>query len=289
MVKTHFNLKHYSMKNLIKLTLIVAFMATGCFTAKAASGDTRGVWANQISEVVLTDSIMMYFSRDTVSGCGIVNLKVPTRNLNYAISFSKDTIIYKKGSLKDDISLLADGKLSVNGEKFQKVESIETVEPYDMPIADSRETVSKRLQEWQLGSYVECGGDEFYVSIGTNKNSFICGKYHDMVYLRAAALQQCYEGSVFTQNIRMMKNTNTGEVSNNHFQNQLEFLTHLPEIDKSKFQPDKCFFGKNGEIYWSYVKHTPDQIQINGCGETYTFSRRTKANGNLMEWFKFEP
>ena len=68
MVKTHFNLKHYSMKNLIKLTLIVAFMATGCFTAKAASGDTRGVWANQISEVVLTDSIMMYFSRDTVSG-----------------------------------------------------------------------------------------------------------------------------------------------------------------------------------------------------------------------------
>ena len=63
----------------------------------------------------------------------------------------------------------------------------------------------------------------------------------------------------------------------------------LPDIDRTKFRPDCCFFGEQGEIYWSYIDHTPDVIRINGCGDTYTIKRPAKDKANMMEWFRYEP
>lgn len=125
--------------------------------------------------------------------------------------------------------------------------------------------------------------------VGTNRNSFMYNIGGGMVYLRAAAMLQCNEGSLFIQNIRMMKNPNTGERSNIFFYDSHEFLTNLPAIDISKFDPTRCVFAGDMFIYWSYLSHTPDEIKLNGCGETYTFQRPRKDTPELIEWIKYKP
>ena len=64
---------------------------------------------------------------------------------------------------------------------------------------------------------VNTSGNSVQVMVGTNRNSFMYNVGGGMVYLRAAAMLQCNEGSLFIQNIRMMKNPNTGERSNIFF------------------------------------------------------------------------
>lgn len=265
----------------------LAALAAEAATPFAPNPTLRGVWASQKSEIVMTDSVLMYFSREDSARTGIAVLKVPSRGVDVAVRFSTDTILIDRHAPLE-VAKRGDA-LIVNKETFKKVEAIETVAPYDMPTAENRDQIGARLQEWQLGTYMENGGDEVFVTIGTNRNSFLFGIYKGMVYLRAAALLQCNEGSLFVQNIRMMKNPHTGERSNKAFENHLEFLTHLQDIDRTKFRPDCCFFGEQGEIYWSYIDHTPDVIRINGCGDTYTIKRPAKDKANMMEWFRYEP
>lgn len=61
------------------------------------------------------------------------------------------------------------------------------------------------------------------------------------------------------------------------------------QIDKSKFKPEQCVFAGDGLIYWSYQSHTPDEIKLNGCGETYTYKRTQKGTPGLIEWIKYKP
>lgn len=247
----------------------------------------RGVWANENTEVVFTDSILLVYTHDETENTGSASLVVPSRDVKVRITFTSDDI--QTTDAPNYKVMLEKGKLIVDNDTLQKVEDIAPTAPYDMPKAADRNTIGLRLQEWQLGSYMENGDGEYFVMIGTNRNSFMFSNVNGMVYLRAAALLQCNDGSLFIQNIRMMKNDNTGERTIHFFDNQLDFLTHLPAIDHKMFTPDKCFFGNNAQIYWSYANHTPDNIQINGCGEIYNISRRTVEDKfPLMEWFKLD-
>lgn len=247
----------------------------------------RGVWANENTEVVFTDSILLVYTHDETGNTGLASLVVPSRDVKVRITFTPDDI--QTTDAPDYKVTLENGKLIVGNDTLKKVEDIAPTAPYDMPKATDRSTIGLRLQEWQLGSYMESGDGEYFVEIGTNRNSFMFSNVGGMVYLRAAALLQCNDGSLFIQNIRMMKNDNTGERTIHFFDNQLDFLTHLPVIDHKMFTPGKCFFGKNAQIYWSYADHTPDNIQINGCGEIYNISRRTVEDKSpLMEWFKLD-
>lgn len=251
-------------------------------------GKYRGVWAGMKSEAVFTDSVMMYFHRDTLSGTGYGALRVPSRGIDMLTTFAKDTILF--GKTPDyRIHATPDGALCIGGDTLKKVESIDITQPYDMPQAASRQDIGRCLQEWQLGTVIETSGKDVLVMVGTNRNSFMYNIGGGMVYLRAAAMLQCNEGSLFIQNIRMMKNPNTGERSNIFFYDSHEFLTNLPAIDISKFDPTRCVFAGDMFIYWSYLSHTPDEIKLNGCGETYTFSRPRKDTPELIEWIKYKP
>ena len=72
-------------------------------------------------------------------------------------AFSTDTILIDRDT---PLELAKRGDaLIVKEETFKKVETIETVAPYDMPTAENRDQIGARLQEWQLGTYMENGGD----------------------------------------------------------------------------------------------------------------------------------
>lgn len=289
------------MKRIFVNIFTVLFLAGLACSAAARSGGYgryRGVWANEKSEVVITDSLMMYFTQDTTTGYGYASLRVPTRNLAIGVTFAKDTALMGVKLTKDtvligqprDCSLKfgPKGTLDVDGERMTKVECVDIVKPYDMPYATGRDQVGRCLQEWQLGAQVDNDGEGYVQAmVGTNRNSFMFAVTDRMVYLRAAALLHCDDGSLFIQNIRMMKNLNTGEFSNEHMANNLAFLTRLPPIDRSKFSPDRCVFAENCQIYWSYISHTPEEIKLNGCGDVYIYKRPHKENDTLMEWIKY--
>ena len=251
-------------------------------------GKYRGVWAGMKSEAVFTDSVMMYFHRDTLSGTGYGALRVPSRGIDMLTTFAKDTILF--GKTPDyRIHATPDGALCIGNDTLKKVEGIDITQPYDMPQAATRLDIGRCLQEWQLGTVVNTSGNSVQVMVGTNRNSFMYNVGGGMVYLRAATMLQCNEGSLFIQNIRMMKNPNTGERSNIFFYDSHEFLTNLPAIDISKFDPTRCVFAGDMFIYWSLLSYTPDEIKLNGCGETYTFTRPRKNAPKLIEWLKYEP
>lgn len=279
------------MKSKLFTALAALMLSATIGTARAQEagfGKYRGVWAGMKSEAVFTDSVMMYFHRDTLSGNGYGALRVPSRGIDMLTTFAKDTILF--GKTPDyRIHTTPDEALCIGGDTLKKVESIEVVQPYDMPQAATKLDIGRCLQEWQLGTVVEMSGKDVLVMVGTNRNSFMYNVGGGMVYLRAAAMLQCNEGSLFIQNIRMMKNPNTGERSNIFFYDSHEFLTNLPAIDISKFDPTRCVFAGDMFIYWSLLSHTPDEIKLNGCGETYTFSRPRKDEPGLIEWLKYEP
>lgn len=271
------------------LTALLLAATVGAARAQETDfGKYRGVWAGMKSEAVFTDSVMMYFHRDTLSDTGYGALRVPSRGIDMLTTFAKDTILF--GKTPDyRIHATPDGALCIGGDTLKKVESIDITQPYDMPQAASRQDIGRCLQEWQLGTVIETSGKDVLVMVGTNRNSFMYNIGGGMVYLRAAAMLQCNEGSLFIQNIRMMKNPNTGERSNIFFYDSHEFLTNLPAIDISKFDPTRCVFAGDMFIYWSYLSHTPDEIKLNGCGETYTFQRPRKDTPELIEWIKYKP
>lgn len=279
------------MKSKLFTALAALMLSATIGTARAQEtdfGKYRGVWAGMKSEAVFTDSVMMYFHRDTLSGTGYGALRVPSRGIDMLTTFAKDTILF--GKTPDyRIHATPDGALCIGNDTLKKVESIDITQPYDMPQAATKLDIGRCLQEWQLGTVIETSGKDVLVMVGTNRNSFMYNVGGGMVYLRAAAMLQCNEGSLFIQNIRMMKNPNTGERSNIFFYDSHEFLTNLPAIDISKFDPTRCVFAGDMFIYWSYLSHTPDEIKLNGCGETYTFSRPRKDEPGLIEWLKYEP
>ena len=87
-------------------------------------GKYRGVWAGMKSEAVFTDSVMMYFHRDTLSGTGYGALRVPSRGIDMLTTFAKDTILF--GKTPDyRIHATPDGALCIGGDTLKKVENID--------------------------------------------------------------------------------------------------------------------------------------------------------------------
>lgn len=108
-----------------------------------------------------------------------------------------------------------------------------------------------------------------------------------MAYIRAAAARNNNNGTLFFQNIRMMKNKNTEEYTMYIEPNNFTFSRNDLRIDDSKFQPDSCTFNPDGGIYWSLISFEPDLILLNGCGETYQVKRHPVESG--MEYFEYVP
>lgn len=273
------------MKKPVTMLLLMLSAVMAAFAAPHLNPGAKGVWANASSELVQTDSVMIYFTRDDSLDIKSATLVIPSRNVNRTTVFTPDTILMGEG---EPLDIEVDGKsMTVNGEPMYLIETVNVVKPYRQFEATSL-NIADCLQQWQLGSrIIMLDGENCHVTIDTNNNSFMYMVSPDISYIRAASLRHTDKGSVFLQNIRMMKNLNTGEYTHYSAPDNYGLLKNLPDIDASKFNPDTCTFSDEG-IYWSFVSCEPWRITLNGCGEKYTFGPAAEGDG-ILEWFEFVP
>ena len=262
------------MKKIAILILLVVSFVTAFAGVNLSS--LRGVWANDNAEAVITDEVCIFYTKVDSTMRSI--LEVPSMNVFHQTVFEKDgTVTSSKlaAPLKIEIE---DINLIIAGERMSKVEDIDIVAPYEMAECKAKSDVGRCLQEWRLGvKFVLQDGNPF-CEINTNRHLFIYMINPSMVYIRAAATRNNNEGTLFFQNIRMMKNQNTGEYTMDMMPDNYNIASNDLLIDNSMFNPKACYFSEDGGIYWSLISFSPDLILLNGCGETYQVSRPTKVS-----------
>ena len=270
-----------------KITILISFMMSFIATfANVSLSSVRGVWANDSAEAVITDEICIFYVK--VDSTMQAILEVPSLSLIHKTVFEKDgSVTASKVSTPLEIKI-EDETIVIKGERMSKVEDIEIVAPYEMAECKDKSDVGKCLQEWRLGvKFVLQDGDPF-CEINTNRHLFIYMINPSMVYIRAAATRNNNEGTLFFQNIRMMKNQNTGEYTMSIMPNNFNIAKSDLEIDNSRFNPNACYFSEDGGIYWSLISYSRDLILLNGCGETYQVARPVK-DAPIEEWIKYKP
>lgn len=272
--------------------LILWTLCTKTIIAQQFHPSFRGVWANAICELVQTDSVFLYFEKHISDGSSSSTLIVPSRKINMTATFYPDSTIKMKYGHTFNTKLGKDGNvIYVEKQKLQRIEKIETVQRYEMPSMRGMNELAERLQEWRLGVYLEFDPQtkEVHLTIGTNRHSFQYSIYNGMCYLRAAALQNCNKGSVFSQNIRLMKYPTSGEYTIFHVDDNVDFLQNLPLVDTTLFSPDFCILSPT-QIYWYYKSHNFDLIELYGCkGDIYKIRRHSpNERFQLMEWIKYK-
>lgn len=272
--------------------LFFAFLLTFVLTGMSFASDFskhRGVWASNDAEAVITDSVCMFFEKTPAGLRAFLN--VPTQDI-YSCTTYKDSAFVVETA---EPLVLTDGVKTINGvtvktlrigdKVMSKVEEIETCKPYEKSRANSKSDVGKCLQEWRLGAKFGKDGDIFMCEVNTNRHMFIYLINPNMTYIRAAATANNDNGTLFFQNIRMMRNNNTGELTSYMAPDNYNIAADNLQIDNSKFNPNACVFNPDGGIYWSLISFTADQIKINGCGETYYVNRIDQ----FEEYFKYVP
>lgn len=262
------------------MTFPMSFAGTSLSSAK-------GVWANNNAEAVITDSVCIYYAK--VDSTMQATFEIPSSNIFHRTTFAKEGSV-TFSTLQTPMELeIKDGNLIIGGEQLKKVEDIEIVAPYEMTGCDYTSDVGRCLQEWQLGAKYGFQDGNPYCEINTNRHMFVYMVVDSsMVYIRAAAARNNNSGTLFFQNIRMMKNLNTGEYTMRIKPNNFNLAKNDLEIDNSKFVPGKCTFSPDGGIYWSLISFKPDEILLNGCGETYRIQRPT-IDAPINEWIKYKP
>lgn len=262
------------------------FLGAAC-SASASSGFSpyKGVWSSNKAEAVLTDSIcILYYQADSTMQA---ILAVPSAGISSKTIFKKDgTVTTSSDAAPLQISA-ADGLLNINGHALKKVEDIKIVQPYEKEQCKSKFNVGKCLQEWRLGAGYGLSDNMTYCEVNTNRHMFVYMVSPAMVYIRAAATRNNNNGTLFFQNIRMMKNQNTNEYTMQIETDNFNITRNDLEIDNSKFQPNTCTFNPDGGIYWSLISFEPDLILLNGCGETYEVKR--PALESDYEWIEYVP
>lgn len=267
------------------LHLLIMFVAFHTANANIDYAAYRGVWSNDNAEAVLTDSICIFYYQADSTMQAI--LEIPTACISSKTVFAKDgTVTTSSGNEPLAISEV-NGELNICGHLLKKVEDIKIVSPYEMARCNSKFDVGKCLQQWRLGAGYGISDDMIYCEINTNRHMFIYMINPSMVYIRAAAARNNNNGTLFFQNIRMMKNLITGEYTMYIEPNNFNVSHNDLEIDDTKFQPNSCTFNPDGGIYWSLVSFEPDLILLNGCGETYNVKRPQLATD--VEYFEYVP
>lgn len=271
----------------VAVLLLCVLIISSCCNQKEKS--LTGVWVSDKAELLLTHKVLIYFEK--VSDGEVMACVKVDSIAEDCCRFRADTIIRTLIPENFQVEHLTNGDVNVNGLTLVKAEDIEMCDAYDMTPAQDSTSIGERLTEWRLGSTVGVDSvtKDIAVEVNTSRNMFIYYIVSGMYYLRAARIENVDEGTLFYQNIRLMKNPNTTE-NTVYFSpnNKTDVLGEL-KINPDGFVPDKCYFDPNGGIYWSYTSHTPDQIILNGCsGDTYYINRRTVNDGNMFEWIKYK-
>lgn len=267
------------------LILLMVFTVMASFAVPVLNPGARGVWANATSELVQTDSVLIYFTRNDSLQTKSATLIIPTCRIQMTTVFTPDTILINEAEPLDIVAWK--DSISVNGSPLYLIENINIVNPYPQFEANAS-NIASCLQQWQLGTRLMLDDNFCQVMIDTNNNSFMYMVSPQMIYIRAASLRHTNKGSVFLQNIRMMRNMNTGEYTHYSADNNYALLKNLPAIDVSKFNPNACTFAEEG-IYWSFISSEPQRIILNGCGEEYIYSPNKTDGNNILEWIEYVP
>ena len=266
--------------------LLILFLALFCqANASTDFSPYKGVWSNDSAEAVVTDSICIFYCRD--DSVMTAFLEIPSAGISSKTVFANDGTVTTTSDNQPLAVTAANGGINICGQLMKKVETITIVRPYDMPRCESGYDVGKCLQMWRLGAGYGLSDDMIYCEINTNRHMFVYMVSPSMIYIRAAAVRNSNQGTLFFQNIRMMKNNNTGEYTMSILPQNYSFTLNDIEIDKSKFQPNTCTFSSVGGIYWSLISSEPDLILLNGCGETYRV-KRPEIDPD-MEYFEYLP
>lgn len=275
------------MRRLI-FTLSFVLMSV-CISFASDFSKYRGVWASNDAEAVVTDSVCIFFEK-TPSGLRAF-LNIPTQDI-YSCTFYRDSSFVVETAapltLLDEVKIVNGvtvKRLRIGDKVMSKVEEITTCKPYEKSCANSKSDIGRCLQEWRLGAKFRKNGDIFMCEVNTNRHMFIYLVNTRMIYIRAAATANNNNGTLFFQNIRMMRNNNTGEMTSYIKPDNYNIASKSLKIDNSKFNPNACVFNPDGGIYWSLISFTADQIKINGCGETYYVNRMSQ----FKEYFKYIP
>ena len=275
------------MKRLFFVFLLALVIQSASFASDFSK--YRGVWASNDAEAVVTDSVCIFFE-NTPTGLRAF-LNIPTQDI-YSCTTYKDSAFVVETTkpliLTDEVKTVngvAVKTLRIGDKVMSKVEEITTCKPYEKSIAKSKLDIGKCLQEWRLGARFGKDGDVFMCEVNTNRHMFVYLVNGRMIYIRAAATANNNNGTLFFQNIRMMRNDNTGEMTSYIEPDNYNIAANDLNIDNSKFNPNACVFCPDGGIYWSFISFTPDQIQLNGCGETYYIKRTDQFD----EYFKYIP
>ena len=296
------------MKNKVFFTVLTSciLLLCGCNPKKLTTDllPYYGVWANADCELVQTEKYTLFFERNNGKISATLRQNGRSGDTIYSnffagFIFDMQTKEYEKivpsaDNAKipiDEFFSLKDGLLtvhqSVQAQTLNLIEKLEVSPPYEMPSADST-NIGKCLQNWQLGVFEYSADPENpYIQIGTNKHVYIFAMMPNMLYCRAARIRHNNYGSVFSQNIRLMINANTGEKTANMEKDNLEISITDVEINNSLFKPDVCAYEKGG-IYWSFISSTPNEIRVNGCGEVYIFRRPSIDDKSVVEWFVYK-
>lgn len=269
-----------------RLVTLFGMLATlSAFAATTILSPYKGVWSSDNAEAVITDSICIFYCKADSTMEAI--LDVPGAGISSRTVFAKDGTVTTT-ACTDPIEISsANGKLEIRGHAFTRVEPIKTVAPYELPECHGGSDVGKCLQQWRLGAAYGLTDDMVYCEINTNRHMFVYMVNPSMVYIRAAATRNNNNGTLFFQNIRMMKNQNTNEYTMQIEPDNFNITRNDLEIDNSKFQPNTCTFNPDGGIYWSLISFEPDLILLNGCGETYEVKR--PALESDYEWIEYVP
>lgn len=214
-------------------------------------------------------------------------LEIPSAGISSRTVFEKDGTTVTSSEAKHLAISKTGGVLNINGYDMKKVEDLKIVRSYGMMECKSKYDIGKCLQQWRLGAGYGISDDMIYCEINTNRHMFVYMVSPRMVYIRAAAARNNNKGTLFFQNIRMMKNQNTGEYTMRIEPDNYKLTKNDLEIDNTKFRPDACTFNPDGGIYWSLISFEPDLILLNGCGETYQVKRPSPDPD--MEYIEYVP
>lgn len=246
----------------------------------------RGVWASDTAEAVITDSVCIFYAK--VDSTMQANLEIPSLQIYHQTTFDKNGVVNIVDQSTPLEIIQVNDEIEIGNQRLKKVEDIDIVAPYEMTECKYKLDIGKCLQEWRLGVKYGIQGDMPYCEINTNRHMFVYLLTPNMTYIRAAATRNVPAGTLFFQNIRMMKNQNTGEYTMAIEPDNFNLCKNDLEIDKSKFNPNACTFSPDGGIYWSVISYTPKQILLNGCGETY-YIDRPNIDSPINEWIKYNP
>ena len=154
-----------------KISILVLFvMSFMTAFANASLSSTRGVWANDNAEAVITDEICILYAK--VDSTMQAILEVPSLSMTHKTIFEKDgSVTASRVSTPLEIKT-EDEYIVIAGERMRKVEEIEIVAPYEMSECKDKSDVGKCLQEWRLGVKFVLQAAEPVCEINTSRHRF---------------------------------------------------------------------------------------------------------------------